>query len=123
MDTLIKCIKMATEYDNPESSNKFKELNSLIGRKPDWLPMKEDEKIFEETIEYINEIGGSGKEFCRPSRGIGMDTTYLVEEVENPNNSVLFYYSPKISSHEDYPERKEVIAVVVYTYENYDKNN
>ena len=128
MDRTIKCIKPSTEYEDPESSENLKTLNKIIQERPDWLSMNENEKIFKETIEYIEQIKETDnrnkrhhKSFCKKSLEAGMNTDYLIRTALDPQYSALFYYSPVLSNHEEYPERKEVIAGLVYSFDDRDK--
>ena len=128
MDRIIKCIKPSTEYEDPESSENLKTLNRVIQGKSDWLSMNENEKIFKETIEYIKQIKETSnknkrhhKSFCKKSLEAGMNTDYLIRTALDPQYSALFYYSPVISNHEEYPERKEVIAGLIYSFDDGDK--
>ena len=122
MDRIVKCIRPSTEYEDPESSENLKTLNRIIQGRSDWLSMNENEKIFKETIEYIEQIKETNnKSFCKKSLNVGMNTDYLIKTALDPQYSVLFYYSPVISNHEEYPERKEVIAGLVYSFDDSDK--
>jgi hypothetical protein len=128
MDRIVKCIRPSTEYEDPESSENLKTLNRIIQGRSDWLSMNKNEKIFKETIEYIEQIKETDsrnklhhKSFCKKSLEAGMNTDYLIRTALDPQYSALFYYSPVISNHEEYPERKEVIAGLVYSFDDSDK--
>ena len=128
MDRIVKCIRPSTEYEDPESSENLKTLNRIIQGRSDWLSMNENEKIFKETIEYIEQIKETDnrnkrhhKSFCKKSLEAGMNTDYLIRTALDPQYSALFYYSPVLSNHEEYPERKEVIAGLVYSFDDRDK--